>query len=39
MESGDPNKQNLKAVIAMADVVLLNDGTLEELFAQVEKAL
>ncbi|MBI2004548.1 AAA family ATPase [Patescibacteria group bacterium] len=39
MESNDPNKQNLKAVIAMAGVVLINNGTPEELFVQVEKAL
>jgi dephospho-CoA kinase len=38
-ESTDPTKQNLKAVIAMADTALLNDGTPEDLFAQVEKAL
>jgi dephospho-CoA kinase len=35
----DPTKQNLKAVIAMADVTLTNNGTQEELFAQVEAAL
>jgi dephospho-CoA kinase len=38
-DNQDPTKQNLKAVIAMADVVLTNDGTQEELFVQVEKAL
>jgi dephospho-CoA kinase len=35
----DPAKQNLKGVIEMADVVLTNNGTQEELFAQVEEAL
>lgn len=38
-ENTDPTKQNLKAVIAMADTVLTNNGTQEELFAQVEVAL
>ncbi len=35
----DPTKQNLKAVIDTADVILTNNGTQEELFAQVEAAL
>ena len=39
MTSTDPNKQNLAAVRAMADVVFTNNGTQEELFAQVEEAL
>ncbi len=30
---------NIRAVLAMADVVLTNNGTQEELFAQVEQAL
>lgn len=38
-DNADPSKQNLKAVIAMADVVLTNDVSPEELFAQVEGAL
>jgi dephospho-CoA kinase len=38
-DNADPTKQNLKAVITMSDTVLTNDGTQEELFAQVEKAL
>lgn len=38
-DNPDPAKQNLKAVIAMADVVLTNDGTPEELYSQVELAL
>jgi dephospho-CoA kinase len=38
-DNADPSKQNPKAVSAMADVVLTNDATQEDLFAQVEKAL
>jgi dephospho-CoA kinase len=38
-ENPDPHKQNLKAVIAMADVVFTNNGTQDELFLQVEAAL
>ncbi|MBX4192293.1 AAA family ATPase [Candidatus Parcubacteria bacterium] len=38
-ENTDPNKQNIKAVIGMADKVFNNDGTEEDLFAQVEEAL
>src|SRR3989344_3666535 len=38
-DNADPSKQNLKAVIAMADVGFQNDGTSEELFARVEEAL
>lgn len=39
MESTDSDKQNIAAVMAMADVIFRNDGTREELFAQVEKEL
>ncbi|MCF8234909.1 MAG: AAA family ATPase [Bacteroidales bacterium] len=39
MQSEDPNKQNLKKCIYMADFVFTNNGTKEELFDQVEKAL
>lgn len=35
----DPNKQNISGVVAMADVVLNNDGTADELFAHVEEIL
>lgn len=35
----DPSKNNLKGLIATADAVFQNNGTQEELFAQVEKAL
>jgi dephospho-CoA kinase len=38
-QNTDPNKQNLKAVIGMADVTFTNDGTPEELYKQVEVAL
>lgn len=38
-ENIDPAKQNLKAVMAMANHVFLNNGTQDELFAQVEVAL
>lgn len=37
--NADPTKQNLKGVMAMADAVFMNDGTQEELYAQVERAL
>jgi dephospho-CoA kinase len=37
--NADPTKGNLKGVIQMADLVLLNNGTQEELFAQVDVAL
>ena len=39
MDTADPNKQNLKRCIEMADVVIENDGTLDELIQQVEKFL
>lgn len=39
MQSEDPNKQNLKKCIAMADFIFTNNGTKEALFRQVEKAL
>ncbi|OGC85229.1 hypothetical protein A3F55_01415 [Candidatus Adlerbacteria bacterium RIFCSPHIGHO2_12_FULL_53_18] len=35
----DKGRMNLRKCIAMADVVLTNNGTQEELFAQVEAAL
>ncbi|HVU79981.1 MAG TPA: AAA family ATPase [Candidatus Paceibacterota bacterium] len=38
-ESNDYNKQNIGAVMAMADTVFINNSTPEELFAQVEEAL
>eukprot|EP00937_MAST-01D_sp_MAST-1D-sp2_P008124 g8124.t1 len=37
--AGDPNKQNLAACIAAADTRMTNEGTLEELHAQVDAAL
>lgn len=39
ISSVDPAKHNIRKVIEMADTVFFNDGTQEELFAQVEKAL
>ncbi len=39
MESSDPNKNNLRASVAAADIHLTNNGTQEELFAQVEQVL
>ncbi|MFC1682185.1 deaminase [Nanoarchaeota archaeon] len=37
MESTDPNKQNLKKCIEMADFVLTNDSSFENLYEQLEK--
>lgn len=39
MANSDPNKQNIGACIAQADVVLHNNGSFEDLYAQVDKAL
>jgi len=39
MTADDPNKQNLKKCIQMADFVFDNSGTVEQLFANVEKVL
>jgi dephospho-CoA kinase len=39
MESEDPNKQNLSACIKMADYVVQNNGTIEELNKEIEKIL
>ena len=39
MNSTDPNKQNLKKCIEMADFILLNNGTKKDLIRQVEKVL
>ena len=39
MQASDPNHQNLAACISMADYMFQNNGTIEELYAQVEKAL
>jgi dephospho-CoA kinase len=39
LSSDDPTKQNLRAVMAMADHVFHNDTTPEELFLEVEEAL
>jgi len=37
--STDPNKQNLKKCIEMADLVLMNDDTVEDLYKQLETRL
>ncbi len=39
MDSADPNHQNLKKCIEMADAVFLNNGTVDQLFSQIEKEL
>ncbi len=39
MESKDPNKQNLSACIEMADFVLNNNGSINELIEQTDKVL
>lgn len=39
MVSNDPNKQNLHKCIEMSDFHLTNNGSVEELFAQIEKVL
>ena len=36
MNAADPNKQNLSKCIAMADYTLCNDGTIDELYKQLE---
>jgi len=39
MTATDPNKQNLKKCIERADIVLINNGTIEELYDQLKKKL
>lgn len=39
MSSTDPNKQNLAECIRQADFVFMNDGTIDDLTAQVDKVL
>ncbi len=39
MESTDPNKQNLKKCIEMADFVIENNGTIEELNSKLEEII
>jgi len=39
MRSDDPNQNNLGAAIALADVLINNDGTEDQLFAQIEEIL
>ena len=39
MHSDDPNKQNLRGCIERADVIIENNGTLEELHGQIDTIL
>lgn len=39
MASEDPNKQNIRGCIAMADVVIRNDGTIDDLYEEVGDVL
>ncbi len=39
MQSEDPNKQNLRACIALADHVFMNNGTLEDLHREVDEVM
>jgi dephospho-CoA kinase len=39
MHSDDPNKQNLRKCIAMADFLFTNDTSIEELYKQIEVVL
>jgi dephospho-CoA kinase len=39
MNPADPNKQNLKKCIGMADFILLNNSTKKDLIRQIEKVL
>ncbi len=39
MTATDPNKQNLQKCIEMADLIFLNNGTVEELIQQVDEKL
>lgn len=39
MNTTDPNKQNLRKCIEMADFILLNNGTKKDLVRQLEKVL
>ncbi len=39
MQSDDPNRQNLKKCSEMADFVLNNDGSMQELYEQTENIL
>ena len=39
IQSEDPNKQNLRACIALADHVFMNNGTLEDLHREVDEVM
>jgi len=36
MTSGDPNNQNIRKCIEMADILLTNNGSIEDLYRQIE---
>ena len=38
-ENSDPSKQNINSCIAMADYIINNDGSIEDLHAQLNKIL
>ena len=39
MSSTDPNKQNVSACMALADYHLINNGTMEDLYREVDRTL
>jgi dephospho-CoA kinase len=39
MQSDDPNKQNIRKCIALADHIFMNNGTMEELHQQVDEVM
>ena len=39
MDSTDPNKQNLRRCIEMSDFVFLNNGSIDQLFAELESVI
>ena len=39
MSSADRNSQNVKAVVEMADIVIVNDGTLEDLYKKCDEVM
>jgi hypothetical protein len=39
MNSSDPNKQNIAACMQLADYTFTNDGSLEELYKEIDVVL
>lgn len=39
MSNADRNSQNVKAVVDMADIVIINDGTLDELYKKCDEVM